>query len=412
MNNIKKWAADHSDIIQKWIDNKEYRNLLKEYYELSGLSISRISKHFNCSRRAMKRYLAGTRQVPMAIVKIMLETMNFEYENANPIKQKEQDSEVNNDGAFIWHGNNDQLFNTLWLYRSKILHINRFDAACQLNIPESTLKEYEDGNKKISLPDIQKILTTYQLKLDELFPALVSYDGGKTYLPLKYLWDITIGDEVYDLSECKLYVDENNDHVYKLPKWPIPRYDSSGRIMLNYMPNELTIDEYINTDELLFMNDDGNILEGKDFSNLKLPPSYQHILSIRKGSKKYERYCNIMDSDEYRLYTDGHIFTATFRFKNRNRWSAIFNLSDYVFSDSPWYSLLQDPDYFYKGRVQFIGKEIPQNQCIIWPDGQYIRIIELYMDRSPYRFASYTKGLTCNRRYDQWVDYLSPDDNI
>lgn len=81
MNNIKKWAAENSDMIQKWLNNKEYRKLLKKYYEISGLSISRISKHFNCSRRAMKRYLAGTRQVPMAIIKIMLETMNFEYKN-------------------------------------------------------------------------------------------------------------------------------------------------------------------------------------------------------------------------------------------------------------------------------------------------------------------------------------------
>lgn len=82
-----------------------------------------------------------------------------------------------------------------------------------------------------------------------------------------------------------------------------------------------------------------------------------------------------------------------------------FDLNDYVFADSPWYNMLQDKEYFLKGKIQYIGDQIPKHQCIVWPDGQYIRFIELYMNKYKYRYFAYKYGRIINAEYDMWTDY-------
>ena len=84
-----------------------------------------------------------------------------------------------------------------------------------------------------------------------------------------------------------------------------------------------------------------------------------------------------------------------------------FDLSDYVFSDSPWYSMLRDKEYFKSGRLEYIGDEIAQNQCIVWKDGQYVRFIELYIDKCPRRHFAEAIDLISRDEYDMWTRYYT-----
>ena len=43
------------------------------------------------------------------------------------------------------------------------------------------------------------------------------------------------------------------------------------------------------------------------------------------------------------------------------------------------------------------------------PDGQYIRFIELYMDKYKYRYFAYKDGIIINKWYDKWTDYYWND---
>ena len=77
----------------------------------------------------------------------------------------------------------------------------------------------------------------------------------------------------------------------------------------------------------------------------------------------------------------------------------IFDLKSYIFSDSPWYQLLQNKDYFYKGILENVDD--PYNSCLRWPDGQYIRIIELYIEKYKYRYFKRAKFIGRN----SWLIY-------
>ena len=72
---LKSWAATNENQIEEWLNNREYTKLLNEYYKTSGQSITRLAVSFQCSRRALNRYLSGQRQVPFSIIKIMLNTL-------------------------------------------------------------------------------------------------------------------------------------------------------------------------------------------------------------------------------------------------------------------------------------------------------------------------------------------------
>ena len=67
-----KTAAQHA------AENKEYRKLLIIYSKDTGNSVTRLSKIFNCSRRAMNRYMSGDRQVPMKIIDKVLSEYGIE----------------------------------------------------------------------------------------------------------------------------------------------------------------------------------------------------------------------------------------------------------------------------------------------------------------------------------------------
>ena len=450
MQKIVDWAKKNEEKIKEYIRNRDYTRLLNAYYETSGYSLNKAAAVFKCSRRAFARYLSGERLVPMYIVKIMLQEMQIcnaeknpkdeltKTNTSNPHEKQESKKESefkpkikccevtetnkddckneedvkttmekDDDGHFIWYGKqeNDVLFNSIYAYRTLKFHQTRFQAACELNIQENILYEYESGKRKITYTDIQKILTVYRLKLEELFPSLVSYDGGKTFLPLRPVDNLTIDRKSYSLAEEGLYVTNDGDAVSAntWPSFPIQRYDSTGRQLLKYMPDELTIDEYVNSEELIFMKDDMIHFYEKDTKVLKLPPNYLPLLGLRKEKRekvKHIGYNKILTDMEL----NSNNYTVTFRSNTRK---ITFGLSSYVFSDSQWYSMLQDTEYFKKGKLVFVGDEISQNQCIIWPDGQYIRIIELYLEKYPYKNFAYPCAYGANERYDNWTIYSS-----
>lgn len=389
---MNKYNID-KDHIYDLLDSKSYGQLFTEYCNESKQSITKLAASFKVSRRAIKRYMSGERQVSMAIIKMILQQYGIIY-------KREQDEILNireftEDNSFIWYGADSILFNLLYAYRIEKFKLSRFEAACLLNIPEITLMRYEHGLQKISIPDIKLIKENYHLKLNELFPELISYDSGKTYLPLHPVVDFYIDDIKYNLlTDDSPYRTPENEELTLWPEFPIMRYDNSGKPLQNYMPDELNMDEYFNSDNLCFP-DDLDLYE--HFVWMKLPPTY---------CKQFEPYQEKNINLPYFNRTVVEvIFKDDYSVIFRGCMNAKFSLKEYVFSDSRWYNMLQDLAYFKLGKLMYIGEEDPVNQCIIWPDGQYVRIAELYVDKYPYKYYIKRKGLTSNKMYDTWIDY-------
>ena len=214
------------------------------------------------------------------------------------------EGEFDSDGMFVWYGNAKKiLFNILYVYRTLIKKQSRFQAACELDILESTLYEYECGKRKIQQADIIKILNGYNMRLEELFPSLVSYDGRKTFLPLNPVMSLNLDGKDYDLLEDELYVADDGSIVDSWPVFPIQRYDADGRPLLKYMPDELTIDEYANSDELIFIKDDFTYYE-KDIDGLKLPPNYlpffgKDIVKNKQKNSQAGRHVKFVTQPEF-----------------------------------------------------------------------------------------------------------------
>lgn len=397
LNQIKTWKENNYNNILECLENKRYTNLFVEFCRATNLSSVKLAAYFKCSRKSLNRYLSGKRQVPFGIINIMLKEMDIDIKN---ISKPEENIEFNENGTFLWYGKENILFNTLFAYRTKKMNWTRFQAACKLDINEETLKQYENGKKRISSSDIMKILEIYDIKLNELFPALVSYDGDKTFIPLCPLIDLTIEGKTYDLVEKELYCNSNDTEILYWPHFPIPRYDSTGKLLFNCVEDELTLDEYMNTEVLVFEKEDSTFYE-PELSDKKLPPVYEHILNIGKIKKKKKSYKGYHYIASNCNFLNGH--KVELQIKTRKN---TFDLSDYVNSDSIWYSMLRNPEYFVKGRLGYIGENIPENQCIVWPDGQYVRIIELYIDKYPLRNFTYEASYgSYGGKYNNWTVY-------
>lgn len=438
---MKNWAEMHQSEIDGYLQKKDYTGLFLVYSQELGYSQKQLAKHFKCSRRAIKRYLSGIRQVPMAMVSVMLEKMEYDvknhpcntYEDDDPVLQKDSEEvvdstpsnclekgetdiqtsvpEFSEDGVFIWYGDEDILVNVLYAIRTIQYKESRFEAACRFNIQEDVLFQYEHGLKRISIPDIKKILEGYQLKLDQLFVNLVSYDGGKTYVPLRIARDVVIGDQHFDLSNdfydmpgTMLYQSESGDPVngWYLP--PVQRYSAVGEPLYKCLPDELTMDEFYNTNDLFF--DIEKRYSEPEYKGLKIPPVYTNMQGNSKkykrwGTKTYPYPTNIKSFQ----FNDDYTITIDWKGSRRGGMLGQFDLSEYIFSDSPWYSMLRDPDYFKRGILTYIGEAIPQNRSFLWKDGQYIRIIELYMSKYPSKRYSMSEDLIENGRYDNWTKY-------
>lgn len=328
-----------------------------------------------------------------------------EYGIERSCRRKESLEEFNESGAFIWYGNGEILFNTLYLYRKNHLLITRFEAACKLNIQEQVLLEYEHGLRKITHTDTVKILNCFSLTLPELFPSLISYDGGISYLPLRVIDMVEVAGENYNFfADDAPYVTSKDEPVNTWASFPVVRYGPEGEPGMNYTPSELTMDEYFNTCELFFEDTEE---EKPNLDGKKLPPTYIHMQKVGQTKPKewYSEYKNVYSKVE---------FLDDYKIKLRKLGygaSPSFDLKNYVFSDSAWYALLRDPEYFKQGRLTYIGETTPYNQSIVWPDNQYVRLVELFIDRNrtrekKYWFSAIEAGFVANGRYDQWVKYV------
>ena len=400
MNKIKLWASKHIDVVKSYIETKKYTELLKIFEKESGLSQVRMAAIFHCDRRSIRRYLSGERTVPMAIVNLMLNSMGINYAMLSVSTQiVSNHADENDQEPYQWNGDTDTLLNTLLLHRKKCWKLSRFEVACKLNIDENMLSAYEHGERKIPPTVVDKILAVFNIPITDLFPTLVTYDGSNTYLPLDVKWRFSFDNMEYELG--KMY---NCPITVYIPLWPISRYDQHTKVLLNYMPNELNMDEYYNTDELRFLKD---ITEDKciyyefpDFSGKKLPPCYQHIEDFYNGKHfpgKREIPLN-QKIVRWELTTDYKFAMTSYSKPN------IFDLSDYVFSDSHWYQKLQDIRYFKTGKLVIdpLNSGRPTDMSLIWPDGQYIRIAELYIDKY-YHKRGYMRAQAMTGR--NWLIY-------
>ena len=241
--------------------------------------------------------------------------------------------------------------------------------------------------------------------LPELFPSLISYDGGISYLPLRVIDTVEVAGENYNFfADDAPYVTSKDEPVNTWASFPVVRYGPEGEPGMNYTPSELTMDEYFNTCELFFEDTEE---EKPNLDGKKLPPTYIHMQKVGQTKPKewYSEYKNVYSKVE---------FLDDYKIKLRKLGygaSPSFDLKNYVFSDSAWYALLRDPEYFKQGRLTYIGETTPYNQSIVWPDNQYVRLVELFIDRNrtrekKYWFSAIEAGFVANGRYDQWVKYV------
>ena len=119
-------------------------------------------------------------------------------------------------GSIIWTDlKKNQLVNCLYFYRKYLNPMPVFKMAYMLKIDPRTLLNYESGREKIPGELWEKICNALHLKLEELFPAFVTYDNGNTYslmhpFDLKWTFNLLI-DEVnidgytLDISEVYIY---------------------------------------------------------------------------------------------------------------------------------------------------------------------------------------------------------------
>lgn len=378
--------------VEKLLLEKDYNQILRIFFDSLNMSVVQFAARMKCSRRAMGRYLSGERQVPMAIIKQIMSKCNITF------SEKETDDEFDKEGYFRWYSELDNLFNTLFLYRTKELGISRFQMACDLNVSCNVLLEYEHGIKRIIPSDVDKILGTYDLRIEELFPMLVTFDGRSTFLPLKPLSCVIFNGTEYDLWES-VYSEDDLCNIW--PTFPMQRYDSRCQLLMKYMPEELSLDEYVNATDMVFDLDNGYY--SRDLTNVKLPPSYEHLQRCTSKVFRSDRPCEHFNVhvSEIQFIDDYCVQILS------DNGAETFSLEDYIFSDSKWYNLLQDKEYFKQGKLVMIGEPCCINQCIIWPGKQFVRIIELYKDKYPQNLYEIEYAEVSNKIYERWVDYRS-----
>ena len=87
------------------------------------------------------------------------------------------------------------------------------------------------------------------------------------------------------------------------------------------------------------------------------------------------------------------------------RFEMEIDLSSYINTDSIWYKELKENDYLQKGKLDYIGDKLPQNQCIVWPNGQYVRIIDHYMMDFNCFFELESIRSAGSGMYENWLHY-------
>lgn len=404
MNKNISW---NQELIIDYVVSGNFNDLLRFYQRKCGnISITKISKDLNCSRRTVRRYLGDERVLPFDMLKRLLSIMEIDQEllflkmsDQNNIYCSPKYIPKTINGKVIWHGEDKTLVNTLYIYRTQILRISFFEMAYRLEIAPEKLCEFENGKVPIYRKDVRKILGALGIELNELFPQLCSYDGNVSYLPLRA--SIVVEDKDWD----EFYIGIDDEPLCLFQTWPINRYDNYGQPVSNTMPNELSVDEYYNADELLFLKDNcEEFWKGPDVELETLPPNYYRYellinqnREIKSYKKIYYSYPPIQKLDFLQPYFVDIYWP--------NGISAHLDMTPFVESCSPWYNMLKDFDYFKKAKVIYADKDREDTQCLIWPHGQYIRINELKMNKEP-RNMQFTKALgviSIGKQFKNWI---------
>lgn len=406
---ILKWTNRSQDEIIELVAAGKFNALLKQCIDIGGLSISEIASDLKCSRRAIRRYLAQERTFPFELLIQLLKSIKFDLDK---LFAKMQDScsvyyrdnlpVIDND-IILWRGGSDILVNMLHILRTQILKISHIEMGFRTTIPPERLCEYEDGRCTVYQNDIVKICSNLHIGLTELFPQLCSYDGNNTFLPLRTTLILN------DTDWFDFYISDNNDCLNLMPVWPVNRYNRHGKKITNVMPNELTVDEYYNTDELYFLNDEFDFYNGPDADLETLPPNYYRYELLVCRRQKFSSYKNV-----YKVYSQAASIDFSEPYNVIINWRmgprpTVIDMSPYINSCSPWYRMLRNTEYFKKGKIVYIDKDRPETQCIIWPHGQYIRLDETKMNQHPYinqfpeiGHIEYISG------YENWINWKTP----
>ena len=181
-------------------------------------------------------------------------------------------------------------------------------------------------------------------------------------------------------------------------EWPISKYDYfSGEIVGKYMPNDLMVDEYYSIPDLFLYDLDNDVEFEYDHPEIKLPRNYEIIKAYYFGdgiSKDiynrrmdnpikldYIKTVEIFDSNQLRIYF-------------KNGYTIVIKTEQYSNTDSVWYVMLSKRKYLEQYKIEFIGGNKPENQYLVWPDGQIICIVEHFHKWYTYfepSFISYGK---------------------
>jgi transcriptional regulator with XRE-family HTH domain len=369
---------------------------------LSIYSEYRLAKIIGCSRGTLYRYKLGLRNIPVSFLKKTITRLEIDEKLfLNKISETSEDAEYNIiplkcDEQIIWFGDDNDLFNSLYFFRTHIEPMSFFQLSYKTEIAPSLLSEYECGKKQIECFDVKKILTSLNLELEELFPQLTTYDHNATYLPLKPIKSILNSNE-------KWYDYYLLEHDYFIQNWPINRYNSNGKIIGTAMPNELTIDEFYNTDLIFFWNGD-SFYEGPDFDYNFLPPNYYRYQKLFLDSDRNSEY----EIDKPEFIPAYHI---EFSEENeitvfwRNDKSININLHPYIDSESYWYQQLKEMEYFRQGQLLYLDKDRLDTQVIIWPEGQYLRLDELDLDFYQQKCYYHFNSMISVGNIDNWIDW-------
>lgn len=376
-------------------------------YCLKYMSKRTLSNKLGCSRRALDRYLSGERVIPLSIMKSFIKAYGIDEDRLIKMMEDTEDTYCKKylpeliDERIVWYGKDNELINCLYFLRKHIFKISFFELAYKTEINPERLCKYECGKHLIQPTDVDKILKTLEISIVQLFPQLYSFDNGCTYLPLN-IFNYTENNE----SWYDYYIDQGNIYgiIEIFQDWPINCYDAHGKIVGNLMPDELSIDEYFHMNDLFLRKNDEEFYEGPKFELKKLPPNYYRYQTLYIENNQAIKEDEIIDKRDCESVERIEILgidQIKIIFENAD--PIILNISPYTDSNSKWYPKLKNIDYLKKGKLKdvtieggvYIGstkrdyfrmkdQDEIVTQVIFWPQGQYIRLDEIYMDMKPY----------------------------
>lgn len=327
-----------------------------------------------------------------------------DYEQFDPNDPESFHKEVTNcDGnlCLIWRGEKDTLHNTLYMYR-RIREMSIETAAELLNIDPVQLMKLECGLVPIDKEIRYKIITVLRIPFELLFPELNSYDGNHTFIRsvTKYVY---VNGEKYD--PLQFYCPPDRDLFIDLLEWPIAKYDYfSGELMGKYMPNDLTVDEYYSIPDLFLYDYDNDKEFEYKHPEVILPRNYEIIKTYYFGNGITEDIYNRKMDNPIKLdyIKTVEVFNWNqLRIYFKNGYSIVIKTEQYAKTDSVWYAMLRKKKYLEQYKIEFIGGYEPENQYLVWPDGQTICIVEHF-----YKWYEYFEpSFTSHGKYGMFISY-------